>query len=54
MTVSRLKKSRRKEEKEDEDEILVIEGIEYDGNEYVKLVVYINDEDHVEREPATY
>lgn len=50
-TVPRPKKSRSKAEKEDEEEILVIDGIEYDGDEYVKFDVYINDEDEVESGP---
>ncbi|WOH03065.1 hypothetical protein DCAR_0522456 [Daucus carota subsp. sativus] len=51
VTVPRPKKSRSKEEKEDAEEILVIDGIEYDGNEYVKFDVYINDEDEIESGP---
>nr|ALF12286.1 polyphenol oxidase [Morus alba var. multicaulis] len=43
--VSRPKKSRSKNEKEDEEEVLVIEGIEFDRNNPVKFDVYVNDED---------
>lgn len=50
-TVPRPKKSRSKTEKEDEEEILVIDGIEHDGDEYVKFDVYINDEDEAESGP---
>lgn len=43
--VPRLKKGRSKAEKEEEEEILVIEGIDYDRNSAVKFDVYVNDED---------
>ncbi|KAI4299337.1 hypothetical protein L6164_032806 [Bauhinia variegata] len=42
--VKRPKKSRSKEEKEQEDEVLVIEGIEFDNGLPVKFDVHINDE----------
>ena len=44
MDVPRLKKSSRKD-KEDEEEILVIKGIELDRNKFVKFDVFINDKD---------
>ncbi|KAK7362890.1 hypothetical protein VNO77_05015 [Canavalia gladiata] len=44
-TVKRPKLSRTKKEKEDEEEVLVIDGIEFDRNEAVKFDVFINDED---------
>ena len=43
--VKRPKKSRTKFEKEVEEEVLVIQGIEYDGTVPIKFDVYINDED---------
>ncbi|KAL2341926.1 hypothetical protein Fmac_009866 [Flemingia macrophylla] len=43
--VKRPKKSRSKKQKEDEEEVLVIEGIEFDRNLPVKFDVFINDED---------
>ncbi|XVF25844.1 hypothetical protein REPUB_Repub13aG0248900 [Reevesia pubescens] len=43
--IPRQKKSRTRLEKEDEEEILVIEGIELDRDASVKFDVYINDED---------
>uniref|UniRef100_A0A2N9FLV0 Polyphenol oxidase C-terminal domain-containing protein n=1 Tax=Fagus sylvatica TaxID=28930 RepID=A0A2N9FLV0_FAGSY len=44
--VSRPKQSKRsKDEKEDEEEVLVIEGIQFQRDEAVKFDVYINDED---------
>ncbi|XP_060964353.1 polyphenol oxidase I, chloroplastic-like [Cannabis sativa] len=43
--VARPKKSRSKLEKEDEEEVLVIQGIDYANNVPVKFDVYINDED---------
>lgn len=52
VNVPRPKKSRTQEEKEDEEEILEIDGIEYDGDEYIKFDVYINDEDEVQSGPA--
>lgn len=52
VTIPRPKKSRSKAEKEDEEEILVIDGIEYNGDEYIKFDVYINDEDEVESRPS--
>ncbi|XP_074357399.1 polyphenol oxidase I, chloroplastic-like [Apium graveolens] len=51
VNVPRPKKSRTQEEKEDEEEILEIDGIEYDGDEYIKFDVYINDEDEVDSGP---
>ena len=43
--VPRPKKGRSKEEKEDEEEVLVVTGIDFDHNVAVKFDVYINDED---------
>ncbi|GMN50851.1 hypothetical protein TIFTF001_020007 [Ficus carica] len=43
--VQRPTKGRSKEEKEEEEEVLVIEGIEFDKELAVKFDVYINDED---------
>lgn len=51
VVVPRPKKSRSKAEKEDEEEILVVDGIEFDGNVYVKFDVFINDEDEAESGP---
>ncbi|KAJ6950038.1 hypothetical protein NC651_003878 [Populus alba x Populus x berolinensis] len=42
--VSRPKKSRSATEKEDEAEVLVIEGIEYEENQLIKFDVLVNDE----------
>ncbi|KAJ6776199.1 TYROSINASE FAMILY MEMBER [Salix koriyanagi] len=42
--VSRPRKSRSATEKEDEDEVLVIEGIEYEKNQFIKFDVLLNDE----------
>ncbi|KAF9666697.1 hypothetical protein SADUNF_Sadunf16G0255700 [Salix dunnii] len=42
--VSRPRKSRSGTEKEDEDEVLVIEGIEYEENQFIKFDVLLNDE----------
>ncbi|KAJ6314309.1 hypothetical protein OIU78_017890 [Salix suchowensis] len=42
--VSRPRKSRSATEKEDEDEVLVIEGIEYKENQFIKFDVLLNDE----------
>ncbi|KAG6778708.1 hypothetical protein POTOM_015052 [Populus tomentosa] len=42
--VSRPKKSRSKKEKEDEEEVLVIEGVDFERGEFVKFDVYVNDE----------
>ncbi|VFQ84173.1 unnamed protein product [Cuscuta campestris] len=54
--VARPNKSRTKEEKEDEEEILLIEGIEVAIDEYAKFDVYLNDEDEPEagKEKAEY
>ncbi|XP_062094883.1 polyphenol oxidase, chloroplastic-like [Humulus lupulus] len=50
--VARPKKSKRsKKEKEDADEILVIDGIEFDRNVPIKFDVYINDEDDLPSGP---
>ncbi|PNX87454.1 polyphenol oxidase, partial [Trifolium pratense] len=46
--VKRPKKSRNSKEKEDEEEILVIDGIEYDNKTEVKFDVIVNDEDDKE------
>ncbi|KAJ4843773.1 hypothetical protein Tsubulata_017398 [Turnera subulata] len=43
--VRRPKKSRSKKEKEEKEEILVIEGIEFDRTAFVKFDVFVNDED---------
>ncbi|PNX56209.1 polyphenol oxidase, partial [Trifolium pratense] len=43
--VKRPQKSRSSKEKEDEEEILVIDGIEFDSNIEVKFDVIVNDED---------
>ncbi|GMN50856.1 hypothetical protein TIFTF001_020011 [Ficus carica] len=43
--VSRPKKKRSKKEKDEEDEVLVIQGIEFDRNVPIKFDVFINDED---------
>ncbi|KAL8112993.1 polyphenol oxidase, chloroplastic-like [Apium graveolens] len=43
--VHRPKKNRTKKEKENEEEILVIEGIEVERDAFVKFDVFINDED---------
>ncbi|KAI3718879.1 hypothetical protein L6452_19764 [Arctium lappa] len=43
--VPRPKKSRNKKQKEDEEEILVIEGIEVKRDAFVKFDVFVNDED---------
>ncbi|XP_047957071.1 polyphenol oxidase, chloroplastic-like [Salvia hispanica] len=45
--VKRPKKKRSKKEKDELEEVLVIEGIEVDRDSYVKFDVYINDEDDV-------
>ncbi|CAN0852908.1 Polyphenol oxidase, chloroplastic [Linum grandiflorum] len=45
--VNRTKKSRSKEEKEVEEEVLVLEGVVIDVEKYVKFDVYLNDEDDV-------
>ena len=42
--VSRPKKSRSKKEREEEDEVLVIEGIEYNRGKFVRFDVFINDD----------
>ncbi|CAK9185782.1 unnamed protein product, partial [Ilex paraguariensis] len=46
--VNRPKKSRSSKQKEDEEEILVIEGIEVEKGKYVKFDVFVNDEDETE------
>ncbi|KAL8506217.1 hypothetical protein ACS0TY_017181 [Phlomoides rotata] len=43
--VNRPKKSRSKKDKEKEEELLVIEGIEVDTGKFVKFDVFVNDED---------
>lgn len=43
--VARPKKSRSTKEKDDEEEILLIEGIEVNRDSFVKFDVFINDED---------
>ncbi|KAL3632729.1 hypothetical protein CASFOL_025713 [Castilleja foliolosa] len=50
--VDRPKKSRSKEEKEKEEELLVIEGIEVDTSKFVRFEVYVNDEDDKPDEEA--
>ncbi|EXC02647.1 Polyphenol oxidase [Morus notabilis] len=42
--VGRPRKSRSKREKEDEEEVLVIDGIEFDSRIPVKFDVYVNDD----------
>ncbi|KAK6932520.1 Polyphenol oxidase, central domain [Dillenia turbinata] len=44
-TVWRPKKSRSKEEREKEEEVIVIEGIEIDPEQYVKFDVYVNEKE---------
>ncbi|XP_030507907.2 polyphenol oxidase, chloroplastic [Cannabis sativa] len=51
--VIRPRKSRTKAEKEDEEEVLVIEGIEFDRSLPVKFDVYVNDVDDVMGGPDT-
>lgn len=43
--VDRPKKSRSKKDKEKEEELLVIEGIEVDSSKFVRFDVFVNDED---------
>ncbi|KAK6157467.1 hypothetical protein DH2020_011715 [Rehmannia glutinosa] len=43
--VDRPKKSRSKKDKENEEELLVIEGIEVDTAKFVRFEVFVNDED---------
>ncbi|KAI3702721.1 hypothetical protein L6452_28472 [Arctium lappa] len=50
--VKRPKSSRTQEEKENEQEVLVVQGIEYDSEQYVKFDVYVNDEDDDNTSPA--
>lgn len=51
--VARPKKSRTTKEKDDEEEILVIEGIELEDREsFVKFDVFINDEDETVIRPG--
>eukprot|EP00262_Sarcandra_glabra_P007938 TRINITY_DN21077_c0_g1_i1.p1 TRINITY_DN21077_c0_g1~~TRINITY_DN21077_c0_g1_i1.p1 ORF type:complete len:584 (-),score=50.62 TRINITY_DN21077_c0_g1_i1:261-2012(-) len=52
-SVQRPKLSRNTKEKEDEEEILVIQGIEVDKGILTKFDVYINDEDDAVPGPAT-
>ncbi|KAI3961268.1 hypothetical protein MKX01_006982 [Papaver californicum] len=47
-------KSRSKEEKKQEEEILVIDGIEFDGGALLKFDVFINDEDEVGPESSEF
>ncbi|KAK7246546.1 hypothetical protein RIF29_41415 [Crotalaria pallida] len=49
--VKRPNKSRSKKEKEEKEEVLVIEGIEFDRNKAVKFDVFINDEDDKQIRP---
>ncbi|XP_065879964.1 polyphenol oxidase, chloroplastic-like [Euphorbia lathyris] len=49
--VRRPKKSRSKKEKEDEEEVLVIKGIEFENDAGVKFDVYVNDEDDLQPGP---
>ncbi|XP_031254312.1 polyphenol oxidase, chloroplastic-like [Pistacia vera] len=53
MVVQRPKKSRSKKQKEDEEEVLVIDIIEFEKNMAVKFDVFINDEDEVPTGPDT-
>ncbi|KAK7280987.1 hypothetical protein RIF29_08599 [Crotalaria pallida] len=50
--VTRPRKSRRNKEKEEDEEVLVIEGIEFERDLAVKFDVYINDEDDVQGGPT--
>ncbi|KAM7503844.1 hypothetical protein LguiB_002748 [Lonicera macranthoides] len=50
--VPRPKRSRSKKQKEAEEEVLVIEGIKYDREKYVKFDVFVNDEDDEESAAA--
>ncbi|KHN46328.1 Polyphenol oxidase A1, chloroplastic [Glycine soja] len=45
LLVKRPKQLRSKRDKEEEEEVLVIDGIEFDGDDDVKFDVYITDED---------
>ncbi|KAK7246542.1 hypothetical protein RIF29_41411 [Crotalaria pallida] len=49
--VKRPNKSRSKEEKEEKEEVLVIDGIEFDKNKAVKFDVFINDEEDTQIRP---
>ena len=44
VVVQRPKKSRSRKEKDEEEEVLRIEGIEYENNKFVKFDVYLNDD----------
>jgi len=50
--VKRPKLSRSTEEKEEEEEVLVIDGIEFDMEKALKFDVFINDEDEKEIKPG--
>ncbi|KAM7492470.1 hypothetical protein LguiA_035391 [Lonicera macranthoides] len=45
LTIKRPRRSRSSKEKEDEEEILVIDGIEFEKNVFVKFDVFVNEED---------
>ncbi|KAJ4977345.1 hypothetical protein NE237_002451 [Protea cynaroides] len=45
VVVTRPKKSRTKKQKEDEEEVLVVDGIKLENDEFVKFDVFINDDD---------
>nr|ACU23238.1 unknown [Glycine max] len=45
LLVKRPKQLRSKKDKEEDEEVLVIDGIEFDGDDDVKFDVYITDED---------
>ncbi|CAK9144950.1 unnamed protein product [Ilex paraguariensis] len=49
--VRRPRKLRNTREKEEEEEVLVIQGIEFDADKFVKFDVYINEEDETESTP---
>ncbi|KAK8489026.1 hypothetical protein V6N13_130284 [Hibiscus sabdariffa] len=51
LEVARPKKSRSRKDKEAEEEVLVIENIEFDRRQMVKFDVYVNDEDDTEIGP---
>ncbi|TKY71666.1 Polyphenol oxidase [Spatholobus suberectus] len=52
VVVKRPRKGRNKKEKDEEEEVLVIEGIEFERDLAVKFDVYINDEDDVPGGPT--
>nr|XP_043629003.1 polyphenol oxidase I, chloroplastic-like [Erigeron canadensis] len=52
LLVSRPKKSRSKKEKKEHQELLVLYGIKYDSQIYVKFDVFVNDEDDNSSSPS--